>query len=138
MIHVKRVYEPASPSDGARFLVERLWPRGVKKDALAAQAWLREVAPSTALRKWFAHEAAKWPEFQRRYRSELAARAEFCRPLVDAARSGDLTLLYSARDSTHNSAIVLKAHLEEIVAGGKRRGRTPRKSRRNFSTAKKQ
>lgn len=130
MIRVKRVYEPAAPTDGARFLVERLWPRGVKKDALAAKAWLRDVAPSTALRKWFAHDAAKWPEFQLRYRSELAERPDVCRPLIDAASAGDLTLLYSARDREHNSAIVLKAYLEEIVLRGKR-SRAPRKSRRN-------
>jgi uncharacterized protein YeaO (DUF488 family) len=116
MIRVKRVYEPASPSDGARFLVERLWPRGVKKNALSIDGWLREIAPSTELRKWFAHEPAKWPEFQRRYRSELTAHAEVSRPLLDAARRGDLTLLYSARDEQRNSAVVLKGYLEEHLA----------------------
>lgn len=137
MIRIKRVYEPASPSDGARFLVERLWPRGVKKDALAAQAWLRDVAPSTELRKWFAHDPAKWPEFQRRYRSELKARPEVCRPLTDAARVGNLTLLYSARDGEHNSAVVLKAFLEENPARGKR-SRSPRKFRGNESKEEKE
>lgn len=137
MIRVKRVYDPAATSDGARFLVERLWPRGVKKEALAARAWLRDIAPSTALRKWFAHETSKWPEFQRRYRRELATRQEICRPLVDVARAGDLTLLYSARDAEHNSAVVLKAYLEEIVARAKHPGARPQKSRRNLSAAKK-
>lgn len=113
MIRIKRVYEPGSREDGARFLVERLWPRGMKKEALSLDGWLRDVAPSTALRQWFAHDPAKWEEFQRRYRRELAARRGNCKPLLDAARHGRVTLLYSARDNTHNSAVVLKAYLEE-------------------------
>ncbi|HVB34757.1 MAG TPA: DUF488 family protein [Patescibacteria group bacterium] len=104
MIRIKRVYEPASPEDGARFLVERLWPRGIRKEALPMDGWLREVAPSTALRQWFAHDPAKWQEFQRR---------------------GRLTLLYSARDNRHNSAVVLKAFLEEHAAAGSRARRGP-------------
>ena len=133
MIRIKRVYEPASPSDGARFLVERLWPRGVKKNALTAEAWLRDVAPSTELRKWFAHDPAKWPAFQRRYWNELSARREACRPLIDAALTRDLTLLYSARDAEHNSAVVLKAFLEENVARDKR-SRARRKRSPNGTT----
>ncbi|HVB97799.1 MAG TPA: DUF488 family protein [Candidatus Dormibacteraeota bacterium] len=113
MIQVKRVYEPAAPGDGARFVVERLWTRGIRKEALSMEGWLREVAPSTALRQWFAHDPAKWEEFQRRYRLELSARREDCNPLLEAARRGPLTLLYSARDKEHNSAVVLKSYLEE-------------------------
>jgi uncharacterized protein YeaO (DUF488 family) len=112
-IQIKRVYEPVSMDDGARFLVERLWPRGMKKEALPLDGWLRDAAPSTALRRWFAHDPAKWPEFQRRYRRELAACRESCRVLLEAARRGPLTLLYSARDNKRNSAAVLRKYLEE-------------------------
>lgn len=135
MIRIKRVYEPSSPSDGARFLVERLWPRGVKKNALSIDGWLRDVAPSTELRKWFAHDPAKWPEFQRRYRSELASHEEACLPLRDAASRGDVTLLYSAHDEQHNGALVLKAYLEEhSTASG--RSFAPRKNGRAASHRK--
>ncbi len=112
MIRIKRVYESAAPADGARFLVERLWPRGIRKEALAMDGWLQDLAPSTALRQWFAHDPAKWEEFQRRYRLELSKRGEDCKPLLEAARHGRLTLLYSARDNEHNSAVVLKSYLE--------------------------
>ena len=113
MIQVKRVYEPAEPGDGARFLVERLWPRGIKKAALKMEAWLKEVGPSDQLRKWFSHDPAKWAEFQRRYQAELKARAESWRPLQDAARQGTVTLLFSSRDTEHNNAVALKAFLEK-------------------------
>jgi uncharacterized protein YeaO (DUF488 family) len=122
-IRIKRVYEPASRADGARFLVERLWPRGIKKDALQMDGWLREVAPSPALRQWFGHDPAKWPEFQRRYWRELESHPEACMPLLDAARRGPLTLLYSARDTEHNSAALLKAYLEKHGAGTASSGR---------------
>ncbi len=105
----KRVYEPAEPSDGARFLVDRLWPRGIKKEELKMKAWLKDVAPSPNLRKWFAHDPGKWQEFQRRYRAELEANPDAWRPILEAAEQGDVTLLYSARDTEHNSAILLKA-----------------------------
>lgn len=108
----KRVYEPPAHGDGARFLVERLWPRGLKKEALHAQAWLKEVAPSAALRRWFAHDPAKWEEFERRYFAELAERPDALEPLVEAARRGRVTLLFSARDETHNNAVALRAYLE--------------------------
>lgn len=130
MIRVKRVYEPASPADGARYLIERLWPRGMKKEALAMQGWLREIAPSAELRRWFAHDPAKWDEFQRRYRRELGARQEICRPLLDAARRGALTLLYSAHDREHNSAVVLKSYLEENAKTGSGRPSTRRVGKR--------
>ncbi len=113
MIQVKRVYEPASPRDGKRFLVERLWPRGMKKENLRMDGWLKDVAPSDALRRWFAHDPAKWAEFQRRYRAELRAHSDALEPLADAARRGSVTLLYSAHDVEHNNAIVLKDYLEK-------------------------
>jgi uncharacterized protein YeaO (DUF488 family) len=112
MIQTKRVYEPPAKTDGTRWLVERLWPRGVKKDALRMEAWLKDVAPSGALRKWFAHDPKKWPEFQRRYARELDADPEAWQLLLGAARKGDVTLLYSAHDTEHNNAVALKAYLE--------------------------
>ncbi len=112
-IRIKRVYDPVEPSDGERYLVERLWPRGVRRDELVITAWLREVAPSDALRRWYAHDPAKWSEFQQRYQEELLARPREWKPLLEAARRGPITLLYSARDRVHNSAVVLRAFLEE-------------------------
>lgn len=112
-IQIKRVYEQPATGDGQRFLVERLWPRGMKRETLRIDAWLREVAPSDALRKWFGHAPAKWPQFQRRYAIELDAHPEFWQPLLKAARKGKITLLYSARDTQRNSAVTLKAYLEK-------------------------
>ena len=113
MLKTKRVYESAAASDGARFLVDRLWPRGIKKEELRLKAWLKDVAPSPELRKWFAHEPARWHEFQKRYRAELKANPDAWKPLLEAAKQGDVTLLYSARDTEHNSALLLKEFLEE-------------------------
>jgi len=112
MIRVKRAYDPPAPEDGKRFLVDRLWPRGVKKEALKLDGWLKDVAPSDALRRWFGHDPAKWEEFQRRYFAELEAKPESWRPLLEAARAGNVTLLFSARDEAHNNAVALKAFLE--------------------------
>jgi uncharacterized protein YeaO (DUF488 family) len=112
MIHLRRVYDPPGADEGPRFLVERLWPRGVTKAALHLDGWLKEVAPTAALRRWFGHDPAKWDEFQRRYFAELEGRPEAWRPIVDAARRGSVTLLYSARDTAHNNAVALKAYLE--------------------------
>ena len=112
-IQTKRVYESASPADGVRFLVERLWPRGLKKESLRIEGWVREVAPSTELRRWFGHDPAKWDEFRRRYRAELEAHPDAWRVLLDAARHGPVTLLYSAHDITHNNAIGLQEYLAE-------------------------
>jgi uncharacterized protein YeaO (DUF488 family) len=117
MIKVKRVYEPVEPSDGARFLVDRLWPRGVKKEALRLDAWLKAVSPTTELRKWFGHEPAKRKEFQRRYFAELEARPETWQPLLTAARKGPVTLLFSSRDIQQNNAVALKAFLEKHLEG---------------------
>ena len=117
MIRTRRVYDATASGEGQRFLVERLWPRGMKKEALALDDWLKDVAPSAALRRWFAHEPAKWEEFQRRYWAELDARPEVWQPLLQAARRGAVTLLYSARDTEHNNALALKAYLEEKAWG---------------------
>lgn len=111
-IQIKRVYETSSATDGARFLVDRVWPRGIKKEAAGLTAWLREVAPSTALRKWFGHDPKKWPEFQKRYTSELEKNPGAWAPLLDAARRGKITLLFGARDTEHNNAVGLKDFLE--------------------------
>lgn len=118
MIRLRRVYEAPASSEGKRYLVERLWPRGMKKDDLALDGWLKEVAPSDGLRRWFAHDPAKWAEFQRRYHAELDARPEAWQPLLRAAHRGRVTLLYSARDTEHNNALALKAYLEEKARRG--------------------
>jgi uncharacterized protein YeaO (DUF488 family) len=93
LLKTKRAYESAEPSDGTRFLVDRLWPRGIKKEELKMEAWLKDVAPSPALRKWFAHDPARWQEFQQRYRAELEANPEACKPILEAAQQGDAPAL---------------------------------------------
>src|SRR5512143_1784663 len=115
---IKRVYEAPEPGDGARFLVERLWPRGIKKASLPLAAWLKEVAPSAALRREFGHQPAKWNEFRRRYVAELDAKPQTWQPLLEAQRQGPVTLLYSARDRAHNSAVALQAYLEHQRRAG--------------------
>lgn len=114
-IRIKRTYEPAADKDGRRVLVERLWPRGMKKEAVAADVWLKEVAPSADLRKWFGHRQERWEEFRRRYRSELDANPAAWQPLLD--NRGTLTLLYSAHDTEHNGALVLRDYLLEHATG---------------------
>ena len=121
MIQIKRVYDPSAKGDGARFLVERLWPRGMKKDALHMNAWCKNLAPSDDLRRWFSHDPAKWKEFQRRYQAELADNSAACQTLLDAAKQGNITLLYSAHDTEHNNALALKSYLEERLRGKKSR-----------------
>jgi len=113
MIRIKRTYDPPARSDGRRVLVERLWPRGMKKKSLAADAWMKEVAPSTELRKWFDHRVERWEEFRRRYRSELDDNPAAWEPIAEAAKAGSLTLLYSAHDTEHNGAVVLRDYLAD-------------------------
>jgi uncharacterized protein YeaO (DUF488 family) len=113
MIHLKRAYEPPSKSDGYRILVERLWPRGLTKDRAAIDLWMKEIAPSPELRKWFSHDPVKWDEFQRRYRDELTKNQESINRLRELLENHDsITFVYAARDEQHNSARLLKEFIE--------------------------
>lgn len=122
MIKVKRVYDSPAEDDGARFLVDRLWPRGVAKETLRLDGWLREVAPSDELRRWFGHDPSRWDGFLQRYFAELDTRPEAWRPLVDAARRGDVTLLYAAKDPVHNNGVALERYLEDRLGLGSKGG----------------
>ncbi len=108
---MKRAYEPASRADGVRVLVDRVWPRGLTKSKVAIDQWMKDVAPSTALRQWFGHDPERWTEFRRRYRAELARHPALLKELRAIARKGPLTLVYSARDEAHNQAVVLRERL---------------------------
>jgi uncharacterized protein YeaO (DUF488 family) len=108
----KRVYEPADPADGSRVLVDRLWPRGLSKAEVHVDLWLKDVAPSAALRTWFGHDPARWEQFRTRYRAELDDNPEDLQRLRGLARQGKVTLLYSARDETHNQAVALLEYLK--------------------------
>jgi len=110
-IRLKRAYQPAAADDGARILVDRLWPRGLKKSDAAIDRWLKDIAPSTALRQWFAHDPARWPEFRRRYRSEIRRHPAQLAELRALARQGPLTLIFAARDERRNDAVVLRSVL---------------------------
>jgi uncharacterized protein YeaO (DUF488 family) len=125
MIETKRAYEKASKADGERFLVDRLWPRGVKKSALRVSAWLKDVAPSTELRDWYGHDPAKWSEFRKRYFGELRANPGAWEPLLEAARKGKITLVYSSRETEINNAVALAEFLEAKL----KRGAAGKKSR---------
>jgi len=113
MFKLKRVYDPPSPDDGARILVDRLWPRGLTKEKAALDLWMKEISPSTELRKWFDHDPAKWAGFQAHYRDELKARPELVDELRQKARQGTVTLLYAARNEAQNEAVALKAFLTD-------------------------
>jgi len=110
-VQIKRAYEPAAASDGERILVDRLWPRGLSKRAAAIDHWLREVAPSTALRRWFAHDPAKWSEFKRRYFAELRTGGDAVQDIAKRARQHRVTLVHGARDEQHNDAVALREYL---------------------------
>lgn len=111
MIRIARVYEESGEKSGTRYLVERLWPRGLKKDALQLDGWLKDVAPTDALRRWFGHKPERWKDFQRRYLAELRANPVAWQPILEAAQLGNVTLLYSARDEEHNNALALQRFL---------------------------
>lgn len=111
MFHLKRAYDAASPDDGFRILVDRLWPRGVSKDAAHIDLWCKEIAPSPTLRKWFNHEPEKWPLFRQRYLAELENRPAEVAQLRAQAAKGRVTLVYGAKDGEHNHALVLKEFL---------------------------
>ena len=114
MIGIKRVYEKAAKEDGWRVLVDRLWPRGVKKEEVKIDVWMKEVAPSDALRQWFAHDPKKWPEFQKKYRAELSQKKELIAELKEIEKEHrTLTLLFGAKDTEHNQAVVLTEVLKE-------------------------
>ncbi len=107
-LRIKRAYEPPSEDDGTRILVDRLWPRGLKKSNAAISQWMKEIAPTTELRKWFAHDPARWDEFRRRYKAELRTKSELLSELRDMTHKGPVTLIYSAHDEQHNQAVVLR------------------------------
>lgn len=123
MFQLKRVYDDPSPDDGFRVLVERLWPRGLSKERAALDLWLKDVAPSPELRKWFDHDPAKWKEFQQRYAEEFKDKKDAVQLLKDKAKNGTVTLLYAAHDTEHNGALALKRILERRR---KKSGRTPK------------
>lgn len=118
MIRTKRVYDPASPGDGHRILIDRLWPRGLTKEKARVDRWRRDLAPSTELRIWFGHDPEKFPRFRERYRTELLRQREALANLAVESETGTVTLVYAAKDTRHCNAIVLKELLEEILRGG--------------------
>lgn len=110
-IRIKRAYDPPTRDDGARVLIDRLWPRGVKKENLALDQWAKELAPSTELRQWFGHDPALWEEFRRRYAAELRPHADLLESLRALARKGPITLVYGAHDEAHNNAVAMRGFL---------------------------
>ena len=107
-VKIKRVYDTPHSDDGTRILVDRLWPRGVKKEAVRVDLWLKELAPSSELRKWFGHDPERWPQFKEKYRDELRFKKDELSVIVRAASAGPVTLLYGARDESHNQAVILQ------------------------------
>lgn len=107
-VRLKRAYEPAAPADGRRVLIDRLWPRGVTKARAAIDHWMKEIAPSTELRKWFGHDPARWEDFRRRYAEQIRQNPDLLGELRGVARAGPLTLVYAAHDEAHNDAVVLR------------------------------
>lgn len=115
-IRLKRIYEPPSPDDGYRVLVDRVWPRGLTKEKADIDLWAKNVAPSTELRKWFNHDPAKWSDFQKKYRDELQGQRSALKQLLSDAGKHPLTLLYGAKDEEHNQAVVLHAFMQKMKA----------------------
>ena len=111
-IDLKRAYDPPAKSDGRRVLVDRIWPRGIARDELRIDAWLKDLAPSPTLRKWFGHDPRRWEAFKERYARELDERPDVLAQLVEQARAGRVTLVFGARDAEHNNAVALKEYLE--------------------------
>jgi uncharacterized protein YeaO (DUF488 family) len=114
-LKVKRVYDEPAKSDGHRVLVDRIWPRGLKKTEARIDAWLTEIAPSTALRKWFKHDPGKWEQFKKKYGAELKAHREEVEKLATESRKRSVTLLFGAKDTAHNNALALKEYIEELM-----------------------
>lgn len=113
MIRLKRIYETPQPQDGIRILVERLWPRGLSREKACVSIWMKEIAPTTELRKWFAHDPKKWETFRQRYQAELADKQDLIDELKTHLSEGDVTFVYASKDTQHNSALVLKEYLEK-------------------------
>jgi uncharacterized protein YeaO (DUF488 family) len=113
-IRLKRVYDAPAKSDGWRLLVDRIWPRGLKKREAQIDEWLKEIAPSTALRKWFEHDPARWAEFRKRYAAELDKHSEEIEKLARTAMNRRVTLLFGAKDTKHNNAVALKEYIEQL------------------------
>jgi len=120
-LRLKRIYEEASTRDGCRVLVDRLWPRGLNKERARVDRWLREIAPSTPLRKWFAHEPGRWEEFIRRYHAELDRRPDTVAELLQLVQDRPVTLLFAAKDTARNNAVALEAYVKGILAHRDRR-----------------
>ena len=118
MASIKRIYDPAEESDGYRVLVDRLWPRGLARENARIEHWLRELAPSSGLRKWFGHDPARWDGFRDRYRQELRDNPEAVERCLEWCRKGPVTLLYGARDEEHNQAVVLAGYLRQWLGDG--------------------
>ena len=129
-IRIKRAYDPPVPADGTRILVDRLWPRGVSKETLAIERWIKEIGPSDALRRWFGHDPERWDEFRRRYAAELAKQGELLAALRGLAQRGKLTLVYAARNDAHNNAVVLR----DVLTRAKRSRRAASKHGRASAT----
>ncbi|ADE13954.1 protein of unknown function DUF488 [Nitrosococcus halophilus Nc 4] len=115
-IALKRVYEEPDKNDGYRILVDRLWPRGIKKEAAAIDDWFKNIAPSDQLRQWFGHEPEKWPEFKKRYFQELKGQPETVNQLTEIVKSRKVTLIFGAKDTAHNNAMALKEYLEKKLS----------------------
>ena len=111
MIKIKRIYDAPTPDDGTRILVDRLWPRGLSKDKAKVDLWLKEIAPSNELRKWYAHDPKKWAEFRKKYFRELDVRKELANQIIQKTREGDVTLLYSSKEEKINNAVALKEYI---------------------------
>ena len=114
MVKIKRIYDPVSPDDGRRILVDRLWPRGIKKEDARIDEWMKDVAPSNELRKWFSHDPAKWQEFRKRYAKELKKESYLLEQLRDESEKGRITLVFAAKDADHANAAVLKEVIDKL------------------------
>jgi uncharacterized protein YeaO (DUF488 family) len=129
-VALKRVYEPAARDDGTRILVDRLWPRGLSTDKANIDLWLRDIAPSDELRKWFGHDPDNWPLFRKWYRQELSRRPDLLDPIKDALKQGNVTLLFAAKDEARNNAVVLKERLDKgLEASARAKARTKARTR---------
>ena len=115
MVKVKRIYEPPSTDDGKRILIDRLWPRGMKKEEARIDEWLKEISPSSELRKWYSHDPAKWPEFKKRYRAEIIKETGLLKRIKNEGKKGTVTLLFSTKELELNNAVALKEILEGIT-----------------------